>query len=228
MTSASANAQTTPTTNSIYIDQVGDGSTISLTQEGESNTIGVSEAAAARFVLEGNRQEVTVKQDGNNNVIKGSVVDADDIDYDTTVTGDNNEITYDQGGSGSVAGSTKKLTVDGNLNDLTFNQADTTGAVNADQIISVNGNSNIYTSTINTNNVDNNVEVNGNENTIAMTQKGGVDGKKVVMLVEGSENIVTVKQEGQGSDSINIKLGTPTTPNVGSTLIINQCGAPPC
>ena len=90
MTSASAYGQST--TNSIYIDQVGDGSTITLTQEGQTNTIGEGESETDRFVLKGDGQTVTVTQDGNNNVIRGSVVDAASIEYDTTVTGDNNTI----------------------------------------------------------------------------------------------------------------------------------------
>ena len=128
MTSASAYGQTTPTTNSIYIDQVGDGSTITLTQEGQTNTIGEGEAEADRFVLQGNGQTVTVKQDGSSNAIIGSVEQADDIDYNTTVTGDSNTIKYNQGDLGSVAGSEKTLTVAGNNNTLTFNQGTTVEA----------------------------------------------------------------------------------------------------
>ena len=127
MSSASAYGQgttstTTPTTNSIYIDQVGDGSTIELTQEGDSNAIGEGESPTDRFVLEGNGQAVTVKQQGDSNVIRGSVVDAANIDYVTTVTGDENTIEYNQGDAGSVAGSAKVLTVAGSNNTLTFNQ----------------------------------------------------------------------------------------------------------
>ena len=222
MTSASANAQTTtPTTNSIYIDQVGDGSTISLTQEGQNNTIGVSEAAADRFVLEGDGQTVTVKQDGNNNIIKGSVEDAANIVYGTTVTGDNNEITYDQGDSGSVAGSTKTLTVDGNLNTLKFEQATTSTALNATQNIAVTGNSNTYTSTINSNDVDNTVTVAGNSNTIAMTQQGAV-GKNVEMLLTGSTNNISVTQKSTlNADTIKIN-----STGTGSDLTIIQCNNP--
>ena len=227
MTSASANAQTTPTTNSIYIDQVGDGSTISLTQEGESNTIGVSEAADDRFVLAGNEQTVTVKQDGNSNIIKGSVEQANGVVYNTTVTGDNNTLEYDQGKLGSIEGSVQTLTITGVSNDLTFNQGTASSATGANQTITITGDTNTLTSTINTDDVVNTKTIAGSGNVITTEQIGSA-GKNIEMVLTGSENIVTVKQEGQGSDSINIKLGTPTTPNVGSTLIINQCGAPPC
>ena len=213
MTSASANAQST---NSIYIDQVGDGSTINLTQEGQTNKIGFSEGE--RFVLEGDGQTVTVKQDGNNNIIKGSVEQADAVDYNTTVTGDNNTLEYDQGGSGSIAGSTKTLTVDGNLNTLKFEQATTSSALNATQNIAVTGNSNTYTSTINSNDVGNTVTVAGNSNTIAMTQQGAV-GKNVEMLLTGSSNNISLTQKST-TNADTIKINSQGT---GSELTIIQC-----
>ena len=214
MTSASANAQTT--TNSIYIDQVGDGSTISLTQEGQNNTIGVSEST--RFVLDGDSQTVTVKQDGNNNVIKGSVLDAASIVYDTTVTGDNNDITYDQGASGSIAGSNKTLTVTGDSNDLTFNQGTVSSATGATQTISITGDTNTLTSTINTDDVVNTKTIVGSGNVITTVQNG-LAGKNIEMFLTGSTNTITVNQKS--TDNVDtIKIDSTS---IGSTLIINQC-----
>jgi hypothetical protein len=218
-TSISANAQNAAprnTSNSIYIDQVGERSTITLTQEGQGNEIGASEAA--RFVLKGNAQIFTVKQDGNNNVLTGSIEQADNVAYDTTVTGDNNTLEYDQGRSGSVADSTKTLTVTGNLNTLRFNQATDTSAINASQTIAVTGNTNTYTSTINANDVDNTVTVTGNSNAITMTQQGTA-GKNVEMLLTGSSNNLTVNQKSTTNvDTIAIKSNS-----TGSTMVINQC-----
>ena len=213
MTSASANAQST---NSIYIDQEGDGSTINLTQEGEGNTIGASEST--RFVLEGDSQTVTVKQDGNNNVIQGSVGDAANIDYGTTVTGDNNEITYDQGGSGSIAGSKQTLTVTGSSNELTFNQGTIASATGATQTISITGDTNTLTSTINTDDVVNTKTIVGSGNVITTVQNG-LAGKNIEMLLTGSTNNITVNQKS--TDNVDtIKIDSASE---GSTLIINQC-----
>jgi hypothetical protein len=217
MTSASANGQT----NSIYIDQVGDESIITLTQEGEGNKIGDSENT--RFFLEGNVQTVTVKQDGNNNVINGSVLNAANIDYDTTVTGDNNEITYDQGASGSVAGSTKTLTVTGDSNDLTFNQGTVSSATDATQTISITGDTNTLTSTINTDDVVNTKTIVGSGNVITTVQNG-LAGKNIDMLLTGSTNNITVNQTStENVDTIKID----STSN-DSILIINQCNTSPC
>jgi len=221
MTSASANAQTT---NSIYIDQVGDGSEITLTQEGQSNKIGDSEAA--RFVLEGNVQTVTVKQDGNNNVIKGSVIDAANIDYDTTVTGDNNEITYDQGGSGSVAGSTKTLTVTGSSNDLTFNQGTTSSATAATQTIAITGDTNTLTSTINTDDVVNTKTIVGSGNVITTVQNG-LAGKNIEMLLTGSANNVSVTQKST-TNVDTIKINSTSSDSNLTIIQCNNLGAGAC
>nr|WP_315470628.1 hypothetical protein [uncultured Sphingorhabdus sp.] len=212
MTSASANAQT----NSIYIAQVGDDSTINLTQEGQSNKIGDTEAI--RFVLEGDKQTVTVKQDGNNNVIKGSVLDAASIEYDTTVTGDNNDITYDQGASGSIAGSKQTLTITGDSNDLTFSQGTVSSATDATQTISITGDTNTLTSTINTDDVVNTKTIAGSGNVITTVQNG-LAGKNIEMLLTGSTNNITVNQKSEDNvDTIKIN-----STSIGSTLIINQC-----
>ena len=216
MTSASANAQTT--TNSIYIDQVGDGSTISLTQEGQSNTIGVSEAATQRFVLEGNDQSVTVKQDGNSNIIKGSVEQADNVVYNTTVTGDNNTLEYDQGGMGSIAGSEQTLTVVGDSNELTFNQGTTTSATGATQTIFITGDTNKLISTINTDDVVDTKTISGSRNIITTEQSGNVK-KDIGMILTGSDNNITVNQKS----TLNVDTIKINSTSEGSTLIINQC-----
>lgn len=215
MSSSLAIAQST--TNSIYIDQVGDNSTITVTQKGQSNKIGTEQN---RVIIQGNAQTVDVTQEGNNNAINGSIEQADNIAYDTTVTGDNNTLTYDQGGSGSVAGSTKTLTVTGDSNDLTFNQGTTASATGATQTIAITGDTNTYTSTINADDVVNTVAVTGDGNTVAMTQQGTA-GKNVEMNLTGSTNTVTVNQKST-TNVDTLKLNSTST---GSTITINQCNA---
>jgi hypothetical protein len=246
MTSASAYGQST--TNSIYIDQVGDGSEITLTQEGQSNKIGEGESVTDRFVLEGGGQKVTVRQDGNSNVIKGSVVNANDIAYDTTVTGDGNILEYDQGTIGSVAGSNKTLTVEGVNNTLTFNQGTTVSAdpdvaatnlatfspgasasagasaQNAEQVITISGDGNKYTSTINTDNVKNDVGVVGGSNVIKIVQDGNAGTgptvrKSVDMTLTGDSNKISVNQKSTD----NVDTITINSNSTDSILVINQC-----
>ena len=215
MTSSLAYAQST--TNSIFIDQVGNGSTITITQKGQSNRIGSEQE---RVVIEGNNQTITSTQEGNGNVIQGSITQADNLDIDSTITGDNNTVTYDMGDAASVSGSTKTLAVTGDSNNLTFNQGTAASATGSTQNITFTGDTNTYTSTINTDDVVNDVTVAGDSNTIAMTQNGTA-GKNVEMILTGSTNNVTVNQKS----TTNVDTVKVNSTSTGSTLVINQCNA---
>lgn len=215
MTSSLALAQST--TNSIYIDQVGNSSTITVTQKGQNNRIGSEEN---RVVIEGNSQTITATQQGNGNLIQGSILQADNLDMEVTVAGDNNTLTYDMGDAASVAGSTKSLTVTGDSNQMTFNQGTAASATGATQTISVTGDQNTYTSTINADDVVNTVSVAGDGNTIAMTQDGTA-GKNVEMILTGSTNNITVNQKS----TTNVDTLKINSTSSGSTFVINQCNA---
>lgn len=215
MTSSLATAQST--TNSIFIDQVGDGSTITITQKGQANKIGSEEN---RVVIEGNNQTLDVKQEGNNNTIQGSILQADNVNMDVTVTGDGNTLTYDEGDAASIAGSTKTLAVTGDSNSMTFNQGTAASATGSTQTIAVTGDTNTYTSIINADDVVNDVTVAGDGNTIAMTQDGTA-GKNIEMILTGSTNNITVNQKST-TNVDTLKINSTST---GSTMVINQCNA---
>jgi hypothetical protein len=205
------------TTNSIFIDQVGDSSVITVTQKGQGNTIGTEQN---RVVLQGNSQTITTTQEGNNNSIQGSIVQADNVDMNVTVTGDSNELIYDQGDAASVAGSTKTLEVTGDSNNLTFNQGTAASATNATQTITVTGDTNTLTSTINADDVVNTKTIAGDGNTITTVQNGTA-GKNIEMLLTGNTNTVAINQQSTTNvDTLKIN----STSN-GSTITINQCNA---
>ena len=213
MVSSAALAQST--TNSIYIEQVGDSSTINIAQKGQGNQIGTE---ANRVVLEGNNQNINVRQEGNNNSIQGKIVQADNVDMDVTVTGDSNSITYDQGDAASVAGSTKTLTVTGDSNNLTFNQGTVASATGVTQTITITGDTNTLTSTINADDVVNTKTVVGDGNNITTVQDGTA-GKNIEMNLTGSTNNLTINQKSTTNvDTLKIN----STSN-GSTITINQC-----
>jgi hypothetical protein len=214
---ASSVALAQSTTNSIFIEQVGDGSVITITQKGQGNKIGTEQN---RVVLEGNNQTITTTQEGNNNSIQGSIVQADNVEMDVTVTGDSNEITYDQGDAASVAGSTQTLAVTGDSNTLTFNQGTAASATNATQTITITGDTNTLTSTINADDVVNTKTIAGDDNTITTVQNGTA-GKNIEMLLTGNTNTVVVNQQSTTNvDTLKIN----STSN-GSTITINQCNA---
>jgi hypothetical protein len=214
---ASSVAMAQSTTNSIFIEQVGDGSTITIVQKGQSNKIGTEQN---RVVLEGNNQTITATQEGNNNSIQGSIVQADNVEMDVTVTGDNNAIVYDQGDAASVAGSTKTLAVTGDSNTLTFNQGTAASATGATQTIAITGDTNTFTSTINADDVVNTKTVIGDGNTITTVQNGTA-GKNIEMLLTGSTNTVAINQQST-TNVDTLKIDSTST---GSTITINQCNA---
>jgi hypothetical protein len=214
---ASSVAMAQSTTNSIYIEQVGDGSIIDLTQKGQGNKIGTEQN---RIMLEGNNQTVTVTQEGNNNSIQGAIVQADNINTDVTITGDSNTLTYDQGDSASVATSTQTLTVTGDSNELTFNQGTAASATGATQTIEITGDTNTLTSTINADDVVNTKTIAGDNNTITTVQEGTA-GKNIEMLLTGNTNTVEIKQ----SSTTNVDTLKINSTSNGSTITINQCNA---
>lgn len=205
------------TTNSIYIDQVGDNGNISIVQKGQSNKIGTEQA---RLSLQGDAQTVTVKQEGNNNSITGKVEQADNVDYDINMTGDNNSLNLDKGDGASVAGSKLILAVTGDSNTLALTQGSTSSATNADQEIHITGDGNAHTSTINADDVKNRVTVVGDNNTTAMTQDGFA-GKEVTSTVTGNGNTIGINQKS----TLNVDKIDITHTGNGNTITINQCNA---
>jgi hypothetical protein len=212
---ASSVALAQSTTNSIFIEQVGDGSVITITQKGQGNQIGTEQN---RLVLEGNIQTITTTQEGNNNSIQGAIVQADNVDMDVTVTGDNNAIVYDQGDAASVAGSTQTLAVTGDSNTLTFNQGTAASSTGATQTITITGDT--LTSTINADDVVNTKTIAGDDNTITTVQDGTA-GKNIEMLLTGNTNTVEIKQ----SSTTNVDTLKINSTSNGSTITINQCNA---
>ncbi len=205
------------TTNSIFIEQVGDNSTITIVQKGQNNRIGSEQN---RLMLDGNGQIINTTQEGNNNLIQGSIVQADNVSTDTTVTGDSNTITYDRGDAASVSGSSETVVVTGSTNELTFNQGTAASATGATQTIEIVGDTNTLTSTINADDVVNTKTIAGDGNTITTVQDGTA-GKNIEMLLTGNTNTITVNQKSTNNVD-TLKIDSTSS---GSTITINQCNA---
>ena len=205
------------TTNSIFIEQVGDNSNITIVQKGQNNRIGSEQN---RLMLDGNGQIINTTQEGNNNLIQGSIVQADNVSTDTTVTGDSNTITYDRGDPASVSSSSETVVVTGSSNNLTFNQGTAASATGATQTIEITGDTNTLTSTINADDVVNTKTIAGDGNTITTVQDGTA-GKNIEMILTGNTNTVTVNQKSTNNVD-TLKIDSTSS---GSTITINQCNA---
>jgi hypothetical protein len=89
--------------------------------------------------------------------------------------------------------STQTLTVTGDSNELTFNQGTAASATGATQTIEITGDTNTLTSTINADDVVNTKTIAGDNNTITTLQEGTA-GKNIEMLLTGNTNTVEIKQ----------------------------------
>ena len=202
-------------TNSIYIDQVGNSSTIVITQKGQTNSIGTENA---RFKLEGSNQNVNIEQNGNGNSILGSIKQADNIAYDIQFVGDNNVLDIDHGTAASVAGSQLTLHATGNMNNFNLMQGDNASSTSATQTITVTGDSNSYTSKINADDVIQTTTVSGDSNTIDILQNGHAS-KNLDMILTGNQNNITIQQKS----TVNVDRLSVTSQSNGSTMSIKQC-----
>lgn len=220
MTSSLAYAQST--TNSIYIDQVGDGSTITLTQEGQGNQIG-DRSTQSPVNLQGDGQVVTVTMTGNQNSLTGDIKQSDGSTTDVTTTGDSNKLVFDVGNSASTSGSSSTIVVTGSSNELNLTQGATSSATSLTQTLTVTGDLNKYTSTIEANDVVNTVTVSGDSNEFNVLQNGH-SGKNIDMTVTGNQNIFDINQKS----TLNIDSIKINTVGTGSIFTINQCNAGGC
>lgn len=210
------------TTNSIYMDQVGDGSTITITQEGQNNQIGdVSQPAP--FTLQGNGQNVDVNIIGNNNTVNGNITQSDGSSTTLDTTGDDNSIVFDVGSSADTGSSTTDMTIQGSINTVTMTQGAVSSATNANQTIAITGDLNTYTSNIETDDVTNTVAVTGDQNTLTLLQNGQ-SGKNIDLTLQGDTNSITINQKS----TLNVDSVVVNSQSSGSTVLINQCNPGGC
>ena len=175
--------------NEVYIEQVGSGSTINITQEGSDNSVGTSITPA---FVGGGTNTVNVDQIGSNNTLLmlvngpgaaatvttngsgntqeiacGSVISAgcSASTITQTITGDNNNIMQDLGAG---ANHTSNITVTGDTNNVTHTST-SAGASNVD------------------------ITVSGNTNTIGVTQSGTVL-QTVSVNSTGNNNNISIVQ----------------------------------
>jgi hypothetical protein len=102
--------------NEIYIEQVGDGATITLKQAGSNNTIG--DAIAPAFIG-GGQNTVYIEQSGSSNQL-AMLVNGASTNVTSVVTGDSNQQTITCGTSisASCSGSAITHTITGDSNDV--------------------------------------------------------------------------------------------------------------
>jgi hypothetical protein len=179
--------------NDVYIEQVGDGATVTITQDGSSNRIGDNGTPS---IIKGDANIVTIDQIGSSNtldmVINGAAVTAI-----VTTNGSNNTQTINCGtaNSATCGSSYIKQQVDGDNNTVTQNLV---AASTQHSEILITGDYNTVTHTTSGSGahsgiitVTGGVALSGN--TISLTQ-GGTNVQQATITSTGNGNSITVNQ----------------------------------
>jgi len=186
--------------NSIYVDQIGDGANISITQTGSGNQIGTS---TTRSSFNGNNNLINVQQIGNQNIQNMNVI-GDGATITTTVTGNSNQIDLNCPNCNS-ANITKTITGNGNQVSMTND-----GLTNTN--LTIESDNNTVTMTNNTSavsGVNNTINIsggNGNQVTLDQTGSAAADGHSVDLAITGAINTVSIGQGGTVDSKINATI----------------------
>jgi hypothetical protein len=179
------------TANEVYIEQVGDSSTLTITQDGTGNKVGDSGAGNEAFVG-GGSNTVTIDQVGSNNTLAMTVNGAS-ASVIVDVTGSGNESTINCGTTQSAgcSSSTIKQVIAGDDNVVTQNLG--TGANHYSEI-NITGDTNTVNHTSTNSGASTvNITATGDLNTIGVTQSG-LTAKTVSVNTSGNSNTVSITQ----------------------------------
>jgi len=177
--------------NEVYIEQVGDSSTIAITQDGTGNKVGDSGTGNEAFIG-GGSNVVTIDQVGSNNTL-AMVLNGAAASATVNVTGSGNQSVINCGTTASAGCSGSAITqvISGDDNTVTQNLG--TGA-NHTSTINITGNTNTVTHTSTNSGASNvNITATGNLNNIGVTQSG-LTAKTVSVNSTGNSNTVNITQ----------------------------------
>jgi hypothetical protein len=181
--------------NKIYIDQIGDNSTITMTQDGAGNTVkgpGVASDDNARIY--GNGATVLVEQIGSSNLLK-LVLNAGNL-------GNNNSLTYTMQGNNSTANISCDASGGKTCDNNTISVVQGTSGNTADGSSAT-------------------VTINGSQNTLNTTQYGGVN-QVVLASITGSNTSTTVNMTGGAGNEFTYTAGATTAVVAATNSIITS------
>lgn len=178
--------------NEIYIEQVGDGLDLSVTQDGQNNELGDSTTGA---ILEGDDMTFSITQTGNTNTIdvtiKGST-------YTGTwdITGDSNNI--DLLCSSTAAGNCDTVTldvdIDGDETTFDFDIGQSADADSADISFTITGDGNVAEMTVDGTSAQIDVTVN---NSSSLATAPGTNGT-LTAATGTTGNVIDIDVDGDG------------------------------
>lgn len=198
--------------NSIYIDQSGDNSTITMTQDGSGNKVkgilinGTAGGTTDPAKLTGSAQTVNIEQTGATNVLslginstQGGTVSGYanigvNLNYQVTGGGNTGYININNNGLGTASGNVVSIVQDGGGASAILNM---TGTSNSLGVIQSGGANNSFTGTINadeTVTTVSNTGGGGNSTTLDMTGNKG----QVSVTTVGATNTTSITQSAYG------------------------------
>jgi len=183
--------------NSIYIDQIGDGAVIGITQSGSENGLGTP---ANRSSFSGTNNTVTVDQIGNQNNQLINMT-GDGFTLLSTITGNTNQVDISCI-SCTASNFTSTVTGSGNLVTITNENLNNTALT----IESDNNTVNLTNNTSSVAGVNNVLHIsggNGNQLTLDQTGVASLLGHKVDLSVVGALNNVIIGQGGSVDSKVN-------------------------
>lgn len=175
--------------NDIYVEQVGDSSTVTLIQQGSGNRMGTPSDSV--YIGSGSNN-VYLKQQGDNNELD-MVVNGASTNVNVTTVGSGNIQTIDCGTtvSAGCSGSDIKQTTTGDTNTIT--QSLGTGANHTSWITTTGDNNTITHTSTNSGTTVGKITVTGGLNSVSLTQSG-LTAKNAIINTTGDSNTVSVTQ----------------------------------
>ena len=221
------NAGTSPVwaDNAVYIDQVGSGVDIDVTQDGSGNTISNNANDTTKMKVDGDNINLSIDTVGDTNKVLGGIV-GDNTDVDLNIDGDTNTVTIDIDGTDTYGAGSGNVVIDldGGINKLDLSIGNNDKATGADVDWIVDGDYNSVTADIDINNATNSIDFAGDN--VSIDYDGdGYDGHSVTIDGVGTTNYwdIEVTQESTlQKDTLSIEIegsGDATTDN---TLCVSQ------
>lgn len=189
--------------NSIYIDQAGDSSSITITQDGGGNQVydvGSGATATTGATLTGDSQTLDIKQIGGGNTLKlgvnSTVLTGVGVDLTYYITGSNStaQIDFNDDGQGTLANLVFDVRQTGSYNDLF---ADILGSNNTVTATATGGDYNDFSFTINADDVTLDAAISGGGGTTVTTDLTSDSGSVDITAV-GASNTFGITQSGLG------------------------------
>ena len=229
--------------NSIYIDQSGSNSAISITQDGYGNVVkGIDSGNTTPATIYGINNAVTVNQVGISNTLSlgiqtttggtttlpdGSTVSVPTINYSVTGNNATAVINSNNSGSGSSEGTYIDIEQTGNYANANINVL---GNNNALKAVTSGGDNNSVVATVKGNNNIDNIVLTGDSNSVNLSQGTallGSNNNSVGIKANGASNTFGITQTG-GTNGNSVSIGgygTDTLSGSSNSVTVSQSGA---